>query len=175
MVPKKDRHWIATSLTEAFHSFEACLMSQCSMKDKETKALKYTRTGIPDALVAGGQKKITNYPPTFSWEQEHRNHHTWAPRHPVHTAWGGDCPTNAGVGAAISQTFSWMCPVVQPPPVRRDPLTSPLSVMGYVGPCTYTQMHGLTPTCSYCVQARCISTPQSHRLLIGTSRLIFVI
>lgn len=177
--------WLA--LKEAFHSFEACSMSQCSMKDKETKALKYTLTGIPDAASSWRtkEKKITNnHPRTFPWEQQckPRNPHTWVSWHLVHTAKGGDCPTNVGVRPAISQIFCCMASSVRwfnlPPcrPALRGTHWHPSpSLMGYVGLCTYAQMYRLTPTCSYCVQAHFIYRLQTHRLFICSSSLVFVI
>lgn len=68
-------------LKEDFHSLEAHSVSRCSMSDKETKALKYTLTGIPDALSSWrikekGKKKKSDHPPTLPWGQQCK------PRHP---------------------------------------------------------------------------------------------
>lgn len=107
-------------LKEDFHSLEAHSVSRCSMSDKETKALKYTLTGIPDALRSwrikekGKKKKKSDHPPTLPWGQ-------WCkPRHPhlgfstfgAHSQ-GGDCPTNAGVRPTISQILCCTASSVQ--------------------------------------------------------------
>lgn len=95
---------------------ETYSLSRCCTKDKETKALKYTITGLPDApsIWRTKEKKIeNNYPPTFPWEQQHkpRHPHIWVSQHSVlHTARGGDCPTNVAVRAVTSQIFCCVAP-----------------------------------------------------------------
>lgn len=108
---------------EAFHSFETHSMSQCSMKDKETKALKRTITRVPDApSIWGTKEKKTenNHPPTFPWEQQHkpRHPHIWVSQHSVHTARGGDCPPDVGVRAVTSQTLCSTAPRFNSPACR---------------------------------------------------------
>lgn len=140
-------------------------MSQCSMKDKETKALKYTITGVPDAPSIWGtkEKKIeNNHPPTFPWEHQHKPRHPLicVCEHSVHTARGGDCPTGVGVRAVTSQILCCMASSGQwfnSPACRaalEGPILTSLPVLsGSVGLCTYTQLYRLTPASSHAVQA----------------------
>lgn len=89
-------------------------MSRCSTKDKETKALKYTITAVPDAPSIWRQKKKkieNNHPPTLPWEQQHKptHPHIWVSQHSVHTAREGDCPTDVGVRAVVSVIYYNIC------------------------------------------------------------------